>query len=620
VNFALQDIAAHWFEIFEPAPRMTVSEWANERRVLSPEGSAHPGKYSSDATPYAVEWMDSVNDPTCTGTILMVASQLGKTEVVNNVVGYFIDIEPAPVLMVQPTIDLAEAWSKERLAPMIRDTPALNGKVADAKSRDSGNTILHKIFPGGNLAIAGANAPSGLASRPRRVVLCDEEDRFPISAGNEGDPVSLAIRRTENFWNSVVFETSTPTVKGLSRIEKRWEESDQRRWWCPCPACGHLQTLKWSQVRYVAEDGSDAWYLCENPACKDPHRTDEERRKMVRAGRWIATFPHRALRGYHLNGIANLFRHKKGYTSRLHQMVADHLSAKAKGKEALRTWVNTFLAETWEDEGEKPAWEPLMARRENWGEFPAGGLVITAGVDIQGDRVEVEIVAWGEGEESWSLQHRTIIGSFHSPGVQQELDDILGQKWRHPLSGVELAITATLIDSGNKPRAVYAYTKRRASRCIFAVKGRGGPGLPVVSRPTKQGVERALLFTVGTDTIKDTIYARLTLADLGPGYMHFPSDRPEDWFRQLVAETKVTRYRDGVPFSKFENPSNSRNEALDLRVYAIGALGLLNVNWKRLKAAIIPPKEEKPEGDTASPPAEKPKRQARRAGGFVSNW
>ena len=618
MNVALHDIARHWLGVFEPPARMTVSECALTYRYLSPESCSNPGKYTLEFTPYAEEWMDSVNDPAATGTILMVASQLGKTEVVNNVVLYFIIIEPAPILVVQPTEALGESWSKERFAPMIRDTPELQGKVADARSRDSGNTILHKTFPGGNLAVAGANAPSGLASRPRRVVLCDEEDRYPISAGTEGDPVSLAIRRTETFWNAVVFETSTPTVKGLSRIEKRYEESDQRRWWCPCPRCGHSQTLKWAQVRYETEDGSDAWYQCEHPAC-EAHLTDEERRKMVRAGRWVATYPHRTLRGYHLNGIANLFRHKKGYKSRLHQMVADHLSAKKKGKAALRTWVNTFLAETWEDEGEKPAWEPLMQRRENWGDFPEGGLVVTAGVDIQGDRVEVEIVAWGEGEESWSLQHRIIIGSFHNAGVQQELDDILGQKWRHPISGVAIEVTATLIDSGNKPRAVYAYTKRRASRRIFAVKGKGGPGLPVVSRPTKQGVERALLFTVGTDTIKDTIYSRLTLADLGPGYMHFPSERPEDWFRQLVAETKVTRYKDGVPFSKFENPSNSRNEALDMRVYAIGALGLLNVNWARLKMAINPPQPEKVEGE-APKPAEKPKRQARRSSGFVNQW
>lgn len=616
MSFEIQEIAEYWCGIFEPPPRMTVSEWAIERRFLSPESCANPGKYSLEFTPYAAEWMDSVNDPESTGTILMVASQLGKTEVINNVVGYFIDIEPAPILLVQPTIDLGEAWSKERLAPMIRDTPALTGKVRDVRSRDSGNTILHKSFPGGNIAIAGANAPSGLAGRPRRVVLLDEEDRFPTSAGVEGDPASLAIRRTETFWNPVVFETSTPTVKGLSRIEARYEESDQRRLWCPCPKCAHLQTLKWSQVRYDAADGSDAWYQCENQSC-EAKLTDEQRRGMVRAGRWIATYPGRPLRGYHLNGIASLFRHKKGYKSRLHQMVAEHLSAKKKGKEALRTWVNTFLAETWEDEGESVAWEPLMQRRENWGTFPAGGLVITAGLDIQGDRVEIEFVAWGEGEESWSLDHVVIIGDFNRPEMQATVDDQLERKWTHPESGVEIGVTCAFVDSGHKTKAVYAYTRRRQMKRIYACKGRGGPGLPVVSRPAKRGVERALLFTVGTDTVKESIYSRLTLADVGPGYMHFPSDRPEDWFRQLTAETKVTRYRAGIPFSKFENPSNARNEALDLRVYATAALALLQVNWKRLAASIRVRKEPAAKEEN---PAAKPKRPPRRGGGFVSNW
>ena len=619
MNLALHDIARHWLGIFSPAPRMTVTEWAVERRFLSPESCANPGKYSIEFTPYAAEWMDSVNDPECTGTILMVASQLGKTEAINNVVGYFIDVEPAPILMVQPTIDLAEAWSKERLAPMVRDTPALAGKVADARSRDSGNTILHKSYPGGNIAIAGANAPSGLAGRPRRVVLLDEEDRFPISAGNEGDPASLAIRRTETFWNAVVFETSTPTVKGLSRIEARFEESDQRRWHCPCPRCRHEQSLKWAQVRHEAEDGSDAWYECES--CK-AHLTDSERRQMVRSGRWVATYPDRKLRGYHLNGIANLFRHKSGYKSRLHQMVADHLSAKAKGVSALRTWVNTFLAETWEEFGEKPSYEALMQRAENWGEFPEGGLLVTGGADIQGDRVELELVAWGEGEESWSLDHKVIPGNFNDPSVQQQLDDQLARTWIHPVSGVKISVAAALIDSGDKPKPVYAYTKRRNSRRIYATKGVGGPALPAVFRPTRQGSEKATLFKVGTDTIKDTIYDRLNQLERGPGFMHFPADRPEDWYRQLVSETKVTRYKDGVPYSKFENPSKARNEALDMRVYAAGALHLLNVNWKRLKLAILPPapKEEPasvPGGALVAPP---PQCRPRRGGGFVGSW
>ncbi len=612
---ALQSIANHWGAIFRPPPRMTVSEWANEFRFLSSESSSNPGKYSSAMTPYAVEWMDSVHDPESTGTVLMVGSQLGKTECMGNIVGYFIDIEPTSILMVQPTIDLAESWSKERLAPMIRDTPALAGKVSDPRSRDSGNTMLHKIYPGGNIAMAGANAPSGLASRPRRVVLLDEEDRFPISAGTEGDPASLAIRRTETFWNAVVVETSTPTVKGVSRIEARYEESDQRRLFCPCPHCGHAQTLKWAMMRFdESGDGSDAVMQCES--CHGVI-DDEQRRGMVMNGKWIAEFPKRKLRGYHLNGMASLFRHKRGYVNRLHQMVAEHLSAKRKGREVLRTWVNTFLAETWEEDGESVNWQPLMDRREDWGEFPEGGLILTAGVDIQGDRFEFEIVAWGDGEESWSVEHGSIMGDFNNADTQSALDEILEQKFIHP-SGVEMSISATFIDSGHKTKSVYSYTKRRQAKRIYACKGVGGAGQPIISRPTKRGIERATLFSVGTDTAKELIYSRITGGEKGAGYMHFPLGRPEDYFRQLCAEQKYTRYKNGVPFTRFENPSKARNEALDIRVYALAALSLLRVNWKKLKESIGTPKPK--EAVKADKEYKIKLREERRAGGWVNNW
>lgn len=602
-------IASAWFSVFRPPPRMTVTEWANQFRFLSPESSANPGKYSVAMTPYLAEPMDAVTDPRNTGTVLMFAAQLGKTELINNAIGYFIHIEPAPILVVQPTIELGESWSKERFAPMLRDTPALTSLVADAKSRDAGNTILHKTFPGGNLAIAGANAPSGLASRPRRVVMLDEVDRYPSSAGTEGDPCALAIRRTETFHNPVIIRTSTPTIKGLSRIEKDFEASDQRRWYCPCPKCGAEQTMKWPQIRYDKEgDGSDATYQCE--AC-EVLLTDAERVWMVRRGKWVATYPERTDRGYHLCGVANIFRHKQGFKSRLHQMVADHLEAKRKGRETLRTWINTFLAETWEEDGESVPFEPLMQRRENWGEFPAGGLIVTAGADVQGDRIEVEFVAWGEGEESWSLDHVVIMGDFNRPEIQDEFDALLSRTWTHP-TGAEIKVTCAFIDSGHKNDAVSKFAKKRERRRIYCCKGRGGPGVPLLSRPTRPGKIRAALFNIGTDTAKDSIYSRLLETNLGPGYMHFPSDRDETWFRQLTAEQRVTRYRDGVPYSHFENPSKARNEALDCRVYALAALQTLAVNWKRLAESFKPAAEK----------TQKPKREPRpaRKSGWVNQW
>ncbi len=603
----LQEIVETWLHIFEPPRRMSVSAWSDEYRFLSPESSGQHGKYDSSVTPYAREWMDSVQDPNATGTVLMVGAQLGKTEVLNNVVGYFIDIEPSPMLMVQPTIELGEAWSKERLAPMCRDTPKIKDKISDVKSRTAGNTILHKSFPGGNLAIAGANAPSGLASRPRRVVLLDEVDRYPVTAGSEGDPSALAIRRTETFWNAVIFMTSTPTVKGRSRIETEFEASDQRRFFCDCPRCGHSQTLKWVNVRWDEEDGSDAYLNCEG--C-EARLSDLERVEMVKGGKWVPTYPERSLRGYHLPGIASLFRHKRGFKSRLHQMAAENIKAKKAGKETLRTWINTFLAETWEDEGEGVEWEPLMKRREDWGEFPKEAMILTAGVDIQGDRFEIEIVGWGEGEESWSIDHYSVMGDFNSPDTQKSLDDILEKKWLHPC-GAEVGVSCCFIDSGHKTKAVYQYTKPRETRRIYACKGVGGPGVPLVNRPTRRGVERAALFSVGTDTAKELTYSRLSLGSKGDGFMHFPHDRPEDWFRQLTSETKVVRYRNGVPFARFENPSKARNEALDIRVYATAALQLMRVNWDKLKKSFI----EEPKAKKASKKASKKAR-----GGWVNNW
>jgi len=306
-----------------------------------------------------------------------------------------------------------------------------------------------------------------------------------------------------------------------------------------------------------------------------------------------------------------MFRHKRGYQNRLHQMAAENIKVKKAGKEALRTWINTFLGETWEDEGEGVKWEPLMQRREDWGDFPKECLLVTAGVDIQGDRVEVELVGWGEGEESWSLDYRVIIGDFNTPEVQRELDEVLKTKWIHP-SGSEIAISCTFIDSGHKTKTVYSYTKPRQIRKVFACKGVGGPGVPMVNRPTKQGAERSLLFSVGTDTAKELIYSRLSLGEKGDGFMHFPNDRQEDWFRQLTSEVKVTRYRNGIPYSHFENPSKARNEALDLRVYASAALALLRVNWDTLKRTILTPKPKE---------TEKPKKKtAKKRGGWVNNW
>jgi phage terminase large subunit GpA-like protein len=582
---AIGEIASAWLGVCEPPPRLTVTQWADAERYLSPEGSALPGKYASGYAPYQREMMDSTCDPEVSSTCLMLASQLGKTETVNNIVGFFIAADPSPILVVQPTIDLGESWSKERLVPMIRDTPCLRGLVTDPRSRDSGNTILHKSFPGGNIAIAGANAPAGLAGRPRRVVLLDEVDRFPPSAGTEGDPCLLAIRRAESFWNAVVVMTSTPTTRGFSRIESEFLQTDQRRWFCPCQKCGEMQVLEWGQVRWPEGEPEAARYVCR--ACGHGH-DDPERVAMVRAGEWRATAPFTGKRGYHLNGIASPFPARKGYRSRLHQMAAGFIEAKRGGREMLKTWTNTFLAETWEEEGATVDAGPLYRRREAYplDPAPAGVLCVTAGADVQADRVEVELVGWGDGEESWGLGYHVFVGNPAQPVVWEQVDALLSARvTRH--DGAQMPVAATCIDSaGGATQQVYAFCSRRLARRVFAVKGLGGPGHPLVGRPKKSGVRSTPLLMIGTDTAKEIIYSRLAAGAGDPGYCHFPMEYDAEWFGQLTAEKIVTRYTKGVPYRAFENPGRARNEALDCRVYALAALAVLNPNWASLKKSL----------------------------------
>jgi len=509
---------------------------------------------------------------------------LGKTEILSNIVGFFIDAEPAPILMVQPTVEMAQAWSKERLAPMLRDTPVLSGRVREARSRDSENTILHKTFEGGNIAIVGANAPSGLAGRPRRVILLDEIDRYPPSAGTEGDPCALAERRAESFWNAIVIKTSTPTIRGASRIDVAWEESDQREWWCPCPRCGHFQILLWAQVQWPKDEPQAAWYEC--AGCQ-AHLNDAERIAMVRRGQWRPRHPERRPRGYHINGIATPFRFGRGYENRLHQMAAQFLDARAAGSMRLRVWVNTFLAESWEEQAERIAEGELMKRAEAYGPtVPAGVLVLTAGCDVQADRLEVEIVGWGLGEESWGVQYKVIPGRPDSAGPWLALEEHLNQKWTRE-DGLELRVVAAGIDYGAFTDDVLRWTRSRFARGILGVKGSPTMGAPFISALRRNNRHKAAVVTIGTDQAKALLYSHLQLEEPAPGYCHFPQGAGYDaaFFSGLTAEELRITFRRGFAVREWHK-TRARNEALDARVYAFAMLRYLNPNWRRLEAGL----------------------------------
>lgn len=532
--------------------------------------------------------MDAFSDPLCHTVVVMSSAQIGKTEVLNNLTGYHIDQDPSPMLVVQPTLQMAEAWSKDRLAPMLRDTPTLRGKVKDPRARDSGNTLLHKTFPGGHITMAGANSPASLASRPVRVVLQDEVDRYPPSAGTEGDPVNLARKRSANFWNRKNGLFSTPTIKGASRIELAYHGSDQRKYWIACPHCGHEQTLAWSQVKWTQTEGrhdpTTARYCCAGCGVM---WTDAERYIALRSGEWRAKAEFRGIAGFWLNALYSPW-------VALESLVADFLEAKRamdQGDTRLMVvFVNTALGETWEEGGERPDWTFLAGRREKYvAEVPDGALVLVAGVDIQDNRWELEVSGWGTGEESWGIDYRVGFGDPARPEYWRDLDAALLAVYSDK-GGGQHRIAAACVDSGgHHTQAVYDFCKAREHRRIYAVKGDDGAGRAMVSAPkrqkTAQQASAADVFIVGVDGIKGLIYGRLRVTEMGAGYCHFPAQYSDEWFEQLTSEKLVTRYQRGVPYKCWVLPSGKRNEALDCRVYGYAAIRILSPRWELFERA-----------------------------------
>jgi phage terminase large subunit GpA-like protein len=559
--------------VVAPPPKLTVSEWAGARRML-PKSSAEPGKWNNDRTPYLREPMDACSDPAVHKVILIFASQTGKSECLNNIAGYHIDYDPANILLIQPTVEMAEAYSKDRIAPMIEDTPTLAEKVGDPRSRNSNNTIQRKEFPGGSISMIGANAPSPLASRFIRVVLADEVDRFPISAGTEGDPLRLAEVRQTTFWNALTVVTSTPTVKGASRIEAEYESSTQEEWHIACPSCGELQPYEWGRLQF-----DSAEMCCEKCGC-----LHSEFEWKAGAGQWVSQQPeYKGVRGFRLNAMASPWL---SWT----QLITEFIEAKAKGPEVLKTFINTRLAECWEESGESLQESDLAARRHYYdGDIPDGVRFITAGVDVQQDRLEVEVVGWGAGKESWGIEYQILMGDPHKTDVWNKLDEVIQRTYirsseSSARNGERLPVSTVAVDSGYATTSVYAYTRPRLARNVFAIKGMGGVGRPVVAKQRKVGKRaNTWMYPVGTDATKDLILTRLNVEEPGPGYCHFPredqfdDDRPrgydEDYFKGLTGEHRVERKNQGVVYKTWrKKSSHTRNEPLDCRVYATAAL------------------------------------------------
>ncbi len=560
----------------KPNPRLSLSEWADSKRILSREDSAEPGNWNTARAEYQRGIMDAVTDPSVDEVVVIKGTQIGWTAILGNAVGYYIDQDPAPILLVQPTVDLGRAWSKERLAPMLRDTPCLRGKVKEARARDSDTTNLYKQFDGGSLNIIGANAPSGLASRPIRIVIFDETDRFPISAGSEGDPMKLASKRQETFWNRKTLKGSTPTIKGFSPIERDYQKSDKRLFHVPCGHCGESQVLRWEQVKWdKSEDGEHlpetAHYGCEHCGVL---WTDAERWKAVSKGEWIASAPFRGVAGFHLNQFNSPW-------VKLESIVREFLEAKGR-PELLQVWVNTVLGEVWEEQSETIAAAGLKTHIENYGpnDLSEGVHFATAGVDVQDNRLEVEIVGWGEGDESWGIQYEVLYGDPAQKTVWEALDELLLDRF-WTIDGRLVRVRAACVDyRGHHGASVEAFCKKRFRRNIYAIGGQAGPRLIWPKRASKTK-HKGTLFIVGVDTAKDAVYGRFKINDPGPGYCHFPDSYDDEWFDQVTVERVATRYREGRPYRVWVKPKDARNEALDCRVYALAArMSLLDSQTK----------------------------------------
>lgn len=519
--------------------------------------------------------MDAVTDPAVEVLVLLCASQVGKSELLLNIIGFHVAHDPAPILLLQPTLGMAEAFSKDRVAPMLRDSPALAGKVKDPRSRDSGNTLLHKSFPGGHLTMAGANSPASLASRPIRILLGDEVDRYPPSAGSEGDPVNLARKRTTTFWNRKIVLVSSPTVEGFSRIDAAYKESDQQRYYVPCPDCGEEQILVWSGVQWPEGRPQDARYCC--AACGSLW-DDAARYRSIRRGAWQATAPFRGVRGYRLSQLDSPW-------VKLGDLAVDFLEAK-KAPETLQVFVNTVLGELWEDQGQRVDAGGIMERLEDWGEkAPPGVLLVTCAVDVQDDRLEIERVGWGLYDESWSLDYEVLWGDPSGPDVWRRLDEYLLTPTETADGRIQKVLVTTVDTGGHHTQAAYRFCRDRVGRRVYAIKGVAGQGRPVwPKRANRNNKGKVLLFSVGVDAAKDAIMARLKIEEPGPGYCHFPKGRDVTYFEQFSAETKVTKKVRGFPTAVWVKRDGIRNEAIDLRAYNFAALQAANVNWSRVQA------------------------------------
>ncbi len=616
------EILQAWRDGMAPEPALLVSDWADKHRMLGSRGSAEPGPWRTNRTPYLRDVMDALSPAhPARRVVFMKGAQVGGTECGNNWIGYVIHHAPGPMLAVQPTTELAKRFSDQRIDPLVEETPAIRQRVAPARSRDSGNRQLSKEFPGGQLVMTGANSAVGLRSMSARFLFLDEVDAYPGDVEGEGDPVALAEARARTFgWRRKTLLVSTPTISGLSRIEREYLASDQRRFFLPCPHCAAMQWLRFERLVWEKGEPDSARYLCE--AC-DGAIGEQHKTAMLAGGEWRPTAipqdPHAI--GFHISALYS----PVGWFS-WSQAVRDWEAAQGDDR-AIKTFRNTVLGETWQESGEAPDWQRLYDRREEWaaGTVAAEGLLLTAGVDVQRDRLEASIWAWAQDRQSWLIEHRILVGNPFEAAVWDELRGLLGETWRHA-SGHRLGLAMTAIDSGDgmTTAEVYAFVRRAGAGRAIAVKGQDGLraaiGQPSATEVRRNGRKLGGLkvWPVGSSFLKGETYGWLKLerptAESGdpfpPGFVHLPLHAAgEEFCRQLTAEQFVARAgRNG--FRRLEwVKTRERNEALDCRVYARAAAAALGMDgwgdgrWARMADALSLPAGEIPTGGNVAPPS-----------------
>ena len=633
---ALKRSARH---LVPPAP-LKPSEWA-EANVRIPAGNAIPGPIRFDNAPYQREPMDMAVHPGCYRISLMWGAQVGKTQLALCVQGYNIAHEPRSQMMMQPSQGDLTTWLETKFNPMVDANPVLQRLLAKPRSHEGVNNQRMKSYPGGFLMFAWAGSTKTMRGRSAPVIVADEVDGY--SGTDEGDEVELIWQRAATYGDQrLLLEISTPTIKDESRIESAFDSGDQRRFYVACPHCDHHQPLRWEQVSWDKDDDGNhypdtAAYLCEG--CGE-WWNDGERIAAIRTAEqvgagWKGAKPFRGHASYHLNELYSCFR-------RLRDIVQSFLDKKAKGD--LQSFINVSLAETWEEQGEQAEPHVLMQRAESFrAPVPAGGVVLTSGIDMQQDRLEMETVAWGYGEESWSVDYTVLWGDPLQDDVWRDLDDYLATTWTHE-SGAQLGIIAACLDTGGSSgytQRAYEYSRGKTGRRLFAIKGVPGWDRPVVTAParkrTGRGQRKVDLFSVGVDEAKLTIMRRLAVNEPGPGFCHFPADREAEYFHQLTAEKLVTKYVKGVPKREWHQ-TRTRNEALDCRGYAYAAFKIASPSLKRHAARLAEYEEateersqqaSHPHEDPATePPPAEPKQRKRKTrrkrsrpgSSWVNNW